>query len=320
MNIETIDELKFNYDNKHYHVSCKCPKCGKEFEVKSKARMERMLERKSLTCRECVFDEKIKSRTDEDRAKITEKHKQTNIERHGVENTWQLEKVKEMSRNRDWTERNKHSKQTNLRKYGTTYAGWDENACKKREETLIKHYGSVKNAYKERQKKIEQTNLKKRGYKTNLAEPGFHDKAMQTILEKYGRPIYSRTYIYDETCFDSSWELAYYVWLKDSGLDFEFQPKCDFHYIGDDGKDHQYFPDFKVNGEFQEIKGNQFFNEKDEPYCCITKKFWWEKYNFIKENKIKLIREPELKFVFNYVKDKYGKNFLKEHKIQLKKP
>jgi len=320
MLIRTLDELEFNYKNSSNKTfKCSCENCKKEFEIKSKACMERKLKEDKLLCRECIFTIHIGKRSDERRKQISEKRKATNKERYGVENTWQLDKVIEMSHNRDWTERDEHARATNLRKYGTTYAGWDEKAKEKREQTLIKNYGSVKNSYKERQKKVQATNLKRRGTKTNLNEPGFREKAIQTMIEKYGRPIYSRTYIYDEMCFDSSWELAYYIWLKARGVDFVYQPQSNLKYIGNDNKEHIYHPDFLVDGQYIEIKGNQFFNEKDEPYCSITRQFWWEKYNLIKENNVLLLREKDLKNVFDFIEQVFGKNYLKSFKVKVKR-
>lgn len=60
--------------------------------------------------------------------------------------------------------------------------------------------------------------------------------------------------------FDSSWEIAYYIWLKDNMIIFEYQPNISFKYIVN-GQIHYYRPDFKVNDEIHEIKGEQFFNE-----------------------------------------------------------
>ena len=39
-----------------------------------------------------------------------------------------------------------------------------------------------------------------------------------------------KKYIYDNLRFDSSWEIAYYIWLKDHNIEFEYQPDISFEY------------------------------------------------------------------------------------------
>lgn len=97
----------------------------------------------------------------------------------------------------------------------------------------------------------------------------------------------------------------------DNKIDFLYQPDTPLEYLDENKKKRLYYPDFLVNGEFQEIKGNQFFNENGEPYNMYKKEFWWEKYNLMLSNNIKIIRQDEaLKYV-KYVNKKYGIDFLK---------
>ena len=139
--------------------------------------------------------------------------------------------------------------------------------------------------------KKEETCLKKYGYKHNWSSPEVRARCKQTCLEKYGYENYNnrdgaretcleyygvdhqskckeifnkmRTkYVYDGKHFDSKYEIAYYVWLKDNGIDFEYQPNISFEYEYN-GQMHKYFPDFRVNDNFVEIKGIQFFEHKD---------------------------------------------------------
>ena len=297
---------------------CICEVCKKPYKVKrSTVSKLKKLNNKKLVCKPCKISLAKQSYSEQQKKEIQSKREMTNELKYGHKNTWQLEKVKEMSHNRDWSERNNNSKKTCLEKYGVENGAQTEQAKQKTKITLIKKHGSIKAAYEKRRQKIEKTNLEKRGHKSNFQDEGFHQKSIQGQINTYGRPIYSRTYIYNDICFDSSWELAYFIWLKDAGFEYEYQPKCDFYYIGSDEKEHQYFPDFLVNGEYQEIKGKQFFNEKGEPYCSITKSYWWEKYNFIKNNNIKLLTWDDLKPIIEYIHKTYGSTYLKSFKVKV---
>ena len=60
--------------------------------------------------------------------------------------------------------------------------------------------------------------------------------------------------------FDSIYEIAYYIWLVDNGIRFEYEPGISIQYAFG-GKQHQYLPDFIVDGQIVEIKGDHFFKE-----------------------------------------------------------
>ena len=187
----------------------------------------------------------------------------------------------------------------------------------KRQANNLKKFGYKEFFQSENfKKKSKNTCLKKYGCEHVFQSRDFIDNALKVRHEKYGDVSFNAKYQYDDVWFDSSWELAYYIWLKDSKLKFEYHPGSIGKYVGDDEKEHHYFPDFIVEGEYQEIKGDQFFNEKDEPFDLYTKKFWWKKLEFLKENKVRIIRRNEMKFIFEYIDKTFGKNYLKKFKIQ----
>ena len=55
--------------------------------------------------------------------------------------------------------------------------------------------------------------------------------------------------------FGSSWEFKVYDFLKEHGIEFEYQPSISFEYEYD-GKVHTYHPDFKVGDKIFEVKGD----------------------------------------------------------------
>ena len=64
--------------------------------------------------------------------------------------------------------------------------------------------------------------------------------------------------------FDSVPEIAFYIWLNDSGIPFEYQPSDNFEFEFE-CRTHYYNPDFKIieTGMFIELKGLSFFENRD---------------------------------------------------------
>lgn len=124
-----------------------------------------------------------------------------------------------------------------------------------------------------------------------------------------------RGFTYNNKYFDSSWKLAYFLWLQDNNKQFIYQPDLFIKYK-DKNIEKKCYPNFLVEGKFIEIKGNQFFNEKDEPYNSYKKEYWWELYNSLLENNVYIMREKEAFTYVKYVNEKYGQDFLKQHKIK----
>lgn len=83
--------------------------------------------------------------------------------------------------------------------------------------------------------KKEQTNIEKYDVKNSFLvkdENGI-EKRIKTYLKLYGydHPTMVK-YKYNELYFDSSWELAYYIWLKDHNVKFEYHPQPIPYYWG----------------------------------------------------------------------------------------
>jgi hypothetical protein len=59
---------------------------------------------------------------------------------------------------------------------------------------------------------------------------------------------------YDNIYFDSTYELAFYIFCKNKNIKIE---RCNdvFEYINIKGETRKYYPDFRVNGKITEIKG-----------------------------------------------------------------
>lgn len=134
-------------------------------------------------------------------------------------------------------------------------------------------------------------------------------------------------YKYDNIKFSSSYELAYYIWLKDNNINFIYQADSipfDFY-----GVTKHYVPDFKINDRLVEIKGIHFFENKntngkmicpwkhknDTPEKIKLRNELFEaKHQCMIRNNVEIITDCS-KYI-EYVETKYGKNFFKEHKIK----
>lgn len=260
---------------------------------------------------------------------IQKKSKKTKLERYGDENysnhaqaaiTLKRKSVEEKSEIRNRIE------QTNLKTYGVRYAVQSDFVKNKIKNTFINHFGvenpakcsTVRNKYKK-------TCLEKYGCENAFQNDEIKRKIAQTNLEKYGfehafqnEEVFKRmkkNYVYNGIQFHSSWELAYYIWLVDNNVEFEYQPKEHFKYECN-GKVHYYCPDFKVDNQFIEIKGDQFFDKDGKmtnPFCDdhgITE----AKQKLMADNNIVILKGADIKKYIDYVNNKYGKTYLKSFK------
>jgi hypothetical protein len=97
---------------------------------------------------------------------------------------------------------------------------------------------------------------------------------------------------------DSSWELAWVIYHLDNNIFFE-RVKEKFEYIVNKEK-HYYLPDFKKNGIYYEIKG----------YKTLLDDIKWRSVK-----NLKILYKKDLKEIFEYVKIKYGKNWINLYEI-----
>ncbi len=251
------------------------------------------------------------------------KGKETNLKKYGVENPFQLQKVIEKTKNRtkeEWGKIQESRKKTLLEKYGVENASQSEAIKQKKKETTKKHFGveySLQIDIESRLKKREKTFFERYGVKTPMEVEEFAKKAFETRFknDNWQPGNYTIGYFFNNIHFDSSWELAYYIWLSDNKIDFEYHPKSIIYFDEYDGKKHRYYPDFKVNGKLQEIKGNQFFDENNNLIDFYgDKHICFAKMKCLRENNVEILREENLKEIFEYINSKYGKKYLESFK------
>lgn len=119
-----------------------------------------------------------------------------------------------------------------------------------------------------------------------------------------------RKYNYNGIKFDSSWELAFWIYHVDNNIQIIREPQSfKYTYLG---TEHVYHPDFEVNGQLYEIKGNQYFNEDGtarDPYGNRSGIFEAKRQCALK-NGVKILKEKDVEPYLMYVIQKYGKHFL----------
>ena len=298
-----------------------CENCGNVFETR--------LCNKGYVCKRCkcsitqkelyknnpqLGKERLKKRTEYNlkhygvensyqRKDVKEKIKETCLKKYGVENPSQSENIQEKM------------KETCLKKYGVEYSFQSENNKQKSKETFIKKYG-VEHIMKVPEV-VEKVRLKLKLNKKEAIK-----KARETCLKKYGvsHPMQNadiqnsikKKYFYEGQKFDSSWELAFWIYNIENGFNIKRCTKSFEYYYN--GKKHMYFPDFEVDEKLYEIKGLQFFENKNQnnkminPFDRNKDKMFEEKYKCALKNGVTFI--TDCKLYIKYVEDKYTKDFL----------
>lgn len=209
---------------------------------------------------------------------------------------------------------------TSLKKYGAKNVFASDYGKEKIMNSCLLNLGVPYSGMSDiKKKKTEETNLKKYKVKNVNQNPEIQQRGIKTRLTRYnsifGNTIYQK-YRYNNVVFDSSWELALYIYLQDNNFNFEYHSlKYIFKYYTIDGKLHTYYPDFIINGKIFEIKGEQYFNSKNEPYDIRNKCYWYEKYKCMKENGVQILRYNDLTAIFHYIENRYGKTYLSNFRI-----
>lgn len=297
-----------------------CPECSKAFHNSEEWKnnvQKTMLKRFGLICNLNSKENKEKANKAAHTKEAIEKHHKTMNERYGGNTTLQSEKLKkEVSKTMvelygtdkilSLKEIQDKCKQTKKEKYGDeNYTNREQGretflnrSDKEKEETYKKfsntmetRYNGIGNASKTIQEKQYKTMKELYGFEYALQNKQIRDKA-------------KKKYTYNNINFDSSWEIAYYIWLTDNKIPFEYHPKeLDYYYPGDN-KIHKYEPDFKINEEYIEIKNSKLLETMKDN----TESKEYFKYICMIEHKVKIITDCS-KYI-TYIEQKYGKHFL----------
>lgn len=257
------------------------------------------------------------------------KTKQTNIKTYGVEYTLQDKNIRqniiETCRKiygTDYACQNEKVKEkiinAHLEKYGVTnYTKTKDYIIKSKETYRLKYGVDNFTKTKEYKEKEIQTNLAKFGVSYASQSQEIKDKVRKTFLEKFGTTnfyLYHK-YFYDNEYFDSSWELAFWIYNKYNNIDIK-RNNIGLEYFFENKK-HLYYPDFIINETFYEIKGDMFF-ENDKminPFDRTQDDFFEAKHQCGINNNVIFIRLEDMLPILNFIDNTFGENYLVKFKI-----
>ncbi len=300
---EDVIALKLRQADK---ITCKCNRCGDVFEKKYINAVNNIKKYGHIYCTKCMHfiqsehidwekrNEKTKEVLIEKYGSVDDAYKKRNettekvwLEKYGVKHAWQAESVKDKIR------------ATCLDKYGVANGGGSQEALEKIKSTCIERYG-VDNVWKSDDVK---------------------SKIKDTVKEKYGVEYYTQSddyqhkahkrYTYNGIAFDSSWEIAFYIYCVEHSMSITRHTKG-LPYKDADGKSHMYFPDFEVDGVLYEIKGGQFYTLGEFDGGIYKTPSYINKVQCIEENNVKVI--TDVSKYLEYVYGKYGKDYLRSFK------
>lgn len=313
-----------------------CPGCKIKLTMLEKYGVENPSQRKEQ--KESVS---IKNRLNaQTRAK---KMKQTCFERYGK--NWTFERLPEEKK--EQILQNRKLKEKQKQELELTKKDRETERIQKIRQTCLERYGvptflqveyikklANKNAHTEEAKqKAQQTCLERYGSKNPFGSKIIQEKIKQTCLERYGVENYNQTLKgrhkkgsiaikFKDDYFDSNAELFYYLFCIEKGLNIEHEPCC-FSYMMNN-QVHKYFPDFLVNDEYIEIKGNHMINENMELIDTYNnKKILYEKTKCLKDNNVKIILSNDIykKYLpsYKFMEDLYNENQISKKTWELYK-
>lgn len=228
------------------------------------------------------------------------------LEKYGVTNVGQLTSTKEKY------------KQTCLQKFGVEHASKSNVIKEKLWANRSKDEASEtqRNIWKERvvdgtKTQILSKTFEKRSSFSDERKNEIKEKAKQTCRERYGAEYWQcsevfktglreriskacKKYRYGNITFDSSWELALWIYAKDCNEEIEREP-CYFEYEYN-GATHTYIPDFRYKGKLLEIKGDHYKDDKTKAKLLVAK-----------ENDIQVLYQKDVQPYLDYMKQKEGR-------------
>ena len=220
----------------------------------------------------------------------------------------------------------KQKEQTTKKHFGVAYPSQSKAVQKTKVKTLQSRYG-CDNAFnishiKEKAQKNSHTveantkrgaavsKTKSQQFKNTKYKQSVIDKMINTNQSKYGvdwtsnldstrhkisesvkknHPRNLHKYKFNNLQFDSSYELAYYIYYLDKGQILNRKPCKIYYWV--DGKRHTYTPDFQHKNQLIEIKGKWFFNANGELYNPFNKQLAKEKFQCMIDNHVKIITD-----------------------------
>lgn len=295
----------------------KCMICGSEFTVRKSGFPPRY-----GICKKCKCSFTSKNRVVTEEQKILQKEKSLQA----------------------WNDKSEEDRKNIIEKRRNSLKQTCSNRTKEEKEKIGKHISEVQqNFSKEKKteisekKRVAQINywsnlddssreyLRKKNKESHLTENYLNCRLeiQKSRTKEYWKEIRSKShhsYFYEGLDFDSSWELAVWIYAKDHGLDIEREPIMFEYEIN--GKVKKYFPDFKLNEDLIEVKGDHFFKNGKMicPFDESLNDIYEAKHQCGLKNKVKFWTSKEMQNILKYIEDKYTKDYLELFKKDLSFP
>lgn len=189
---------------------------------------------------------------------------------------------------------------------------WKDFSLEKRNQINAKRLKSRAKTYESLSK--ESFSEKKKIAALKMLETKRRNGTWNSNLSRKTQSRKKALYVFDNELFDSSWELAFYIYLKNKKISFSYHPDSFIDYKVD-GVYHRYFPDFEVEGKLIEIKGNQFLKKDgtwQNPYDHSRDFIAEAKRKILVENKVRIMYYKDMIPYLDFVKQKYGETFIKK--------
>ena len=230
-----------------------------------------------------------------------EKYKETCRELYGVENITQTTAYRESLKNL-WASRTVED----IQKITT-----------KAKNTKKKRYNDE--AFNNRPKAVE-TCLMRHGvsHYTNTEQQKKTWSSRSPEYKAAVRKKKQKKFTFENEQFDSSWELAVWIWAKDHNNYIKREP-VSFKYVFEN-EELLYYPDFEIEKDgkrfFVEVKGDYFFENGKmiNPYDRSQDTIYEVKHQCALANGVVFWKQSDVSFAINYIQHKYGKGYLRSFK------
>lgn len=304
--------LKTNMKDPNYLNKCR-DNILKIYKNKTEQELKEIQEKRLKSLKETW-----KNRTDEENMEMQKKTRKTKKKKYGNETYNNREQAKKTMKNKsgydNWMQIPENRKLYSDRFKNYTDENWKEfkenvsqgllNRSEKEKDEWQKHRQETISNYTSKQ--IDEIRKKKQETWSNKSQYELHQ-----IQQKRAKNS-KHKYEYNKLTFHSFDEMCYYIYIKENTnykiVRNEMNFYLQYYY---DGKMLSYYPDFIVNDKIVEIKGLQFFENKNpngkmiNPYDRSEDPKYEAKHQCMINNNVEIITDTKL--YTNYVITKYGK-------------
>ena len=254
---------------------------------------------------------KLKSK--EEKKRIREKFKQTCLEKYGAENFVSSNLGRQKAREQ-WNNLTEEQRKNQKEKCQKTWQNKTEEERKEIRSKAIKKYGCYYIQTEEGRNRIieywKSLSVEIKKLRLEKCQETWRNKTPEE--KKNIRKKSIKKYSFNLETFDSSWELAVWIYAIEHNEEIEREPCCfEYEY---EGRKYSYFPDFKYKEQLIEIKGDQFFKEDgsmQNPFDHSQDRKYENKHQCALKNNVIIWNKQNIRFALNYVVQKYGKNWTK---------